>query len=158
MIGIGYDNLGSGLHCFGRLDEARRLFSLRLEHSERYGLARRSRFIRSEAAEWDYLEGNWDDAIAVADELIALAEGGSRHYADAAVLSLRAWIQFARGDAPGADRDSQRAVALARASDSQAQSAAYCVGAAVALAVGKPSEADELVSELARMGSRWSAH
>jgi class 3 adenylate cyclase len=154
MVGVGYDNLCAGLHCYGRLDDARRMFSLRVEHSERYGLARLSRFIRAEAAEWDYLEGNWDDAIAVADELIALPEVGSTHYADAGVLSLRAWIQLARGEAAGADRDGQRAVALARTSDSQAQSTAYPVGAAVAVAAGKHSDAHELASELATMGSR----
>ena len=154
MVGVGYDNLCSGLYCFGRLDDARRLSTLRLEHSQRYGLARLLRFIRAETAEWNYLDGLWDDAVVVADELTALAEGGSRHYADAAVFSLRAWIRLARGDAAGADQDSQRAVALARASDSQAQSAAYCVGAAVAEAVGKRREAHELTSELATMGSR----
>ena len=128
------------------------MFSARSEHCERYGLSRLLRFIRTEAAEWDYLDGNWDDAIAVADELIGVAEGGSRHYSDPEALSLRAWIRLARGDATGADHDSERAVALARASDSQAQSAAYPIRAAVAFAVGKRTEADELVSELAAMG------
>jgi class 3 adenylate cyclase len=154
MVGVGYDNLAAGLHCYGRLEDARRMFSARSEHCERYGLSRLLRFIRTEAAEWDYLDGNWDDAIAVADELIGVAEGGSRHYSDPEALSLRAWIRLARGDATGADHDSERAVALARASDSQAQSAAYPIRAAVAFAVGKRTEADELVSELAAMGKR----
>ena len=154
MVGIGYDNLSAGLQCYGRLEDARRMFSARSEHCERYGLSRLLRFIRTEAAEWDYLDGNWDDAIAVADELIGVAEGGSRHYSDPEALSLRAWIRLARGDATGADHDSERAVALARASDSQAQSAAYPIRAAVAFAVGKRTEADELVSELAAMGKR----
>ena len=152
MVGIGYDNLAAGLQCYGRLEDARRMFSARSEHCERYGLSRLLRFIRTEAAEWDYLDGNWDDAIAVADELIGVAEGGSRHYSDPEALSLRAWIRLARGDATGADHDSERAVALARASDSQAQSAAYPIRAAVAFAVEKRTEADELVSELAAMG------
>ena len=152
MVEIGYDNLAAGLQCYGRLEDARRMFSARSEHCERYGLSRLLRFIRTEAAEWDYLDGNWDDAIAVADELIGVAEGGSRHYSDPEALSLRAWIRLARGDATGADHDSERAVALARASDSQAQSAAYPIRAAVAFAVGKRTEADELVSELAAMG------
>jgi tetratricopeptide (TPR) repeat protein len=154
MVEIGYDNLSAGLQCYGRLEDARRMFSARSEHCERYGLSRLLRFIRTEAAEWDYLDGNWDDAIAVADELIGVAEGGSRHYSDPEALSLRAWIRLARGDATGADHDSERAVALARASDSQAQSAAYPIRAAVAFAVGKRTEADELVSELGAMGKR----
>jgi class 3 adenylate cyclase len=149
----GYDNLAGGLCCFGRLAEARRAWRHHFEHAERYGLAFHLRWSRAEAAGWAYLDGGWDEAIAVADELIAAADGGDRHYTDPAVLSLRAWIRLARGDAVGADRDSERAAELARASDLQAQSAAYCIRAAVAHADGSSDEANELASELAAIGS-----
>jgi hypothetical protein len=112
------------------------------------------RFARAEGAEWDYLDGRWDEAIAVADELIAAASGGDQHYTDPVVLALRAWIRLARGDSAGADRDSERAVALARVSDVQAQSAAYCIRAAVARECGSRAEANELASELAAIGSK----
>jgi len=157
IVGIGYDNLSSGLNAFGRLSEARRAWRQMVEHGERYGLARLLRFGRAQAAGWEYLDGRWDEAIAIADELIAAADGGERHYSDPAVLALRAWIRLARGDAAGADRDSERAAALARDSDAQAQSTGYCIRAAVALAAGKRGEAGELASELAAIGPRLQA-
>jgi hypothetical protein len=80
---------------------------------------------------------------------MAAAEAGDRHFTDAAVLSLRAWIRLARGDAAGADADSDRATKLARDSDTQAQTAAFTVRAAVALRSGRRREAGELASELA---------
>jgi class 3 adenylate cyclase len=152
MICIGYNNLSSGLHCFGRLAEARGAWGHTVEVSERYGLARHVRFARSEAAAWAYLDGRWDEGIAMADELIAAAEGGSAHYSDAVTFSLRAWMRLARGDEAGADRDSERAVVLARVSDVQAQSYAYNVRAAVALAARNRDEADGLASELVAIG------
>ena len=80
------------------------------------------------------------------------AEAGDRHFTDPIVLSVRASIRFARGDAAGADADSGRAAELARASDAQAQAAAYSVRAAVALESGRRHEAEELASELAAIG------
>src|SRR5207302_1904210 len=82
----------------------------------------------------------------------ATAEAGQRHFTDAGVLSLRAWIRLARGNAAGADRDSNRATELARASDLQAQVAAYPIRAAVALASGRRDEAEGLATELATLG------
>ena len=98
------------------------------------------------------MDGHWDDALGIADELIAAAEAGDRHFTDATVLSLRAWIRLAREDAAGADADSERATELARDSDAQAQSAAFSVRAAVALYSGRLREAGELASELAAIG------
>jgi class 3 adenylate cyclase/tetratricopeptide (TPR) repeat protein len=153
IAGIGYENLACGLFCFGRLADARAVWDHELEQSKRYSLARLMRFGRNTEGLVAYLDGRWDDAVAVTDELIALTEGGKPFYSDPQVLSLRAWIRFARGDHAGADRDSERAVALARVSDLQAQSAAYCVRAAVVLAAGRPDEAGELASELATFES-----
>jgi class 3 adenylate cyclase/tetratricopeptide (TPR) repeat protein len=152
MVVIGYNNLTSGMHVFGRLAEARRAWRLGLELCQRYGIAQTLRFARAEAAGWAYLDGRWDEAIAIADELIAAADDGDRHYSDPAVLSQRAWIRLARGDASGAHRDSDRAADLARASDTQAKSTAFCIRAAVALAGGSRDKADELASELAAIG------
>ncbi|MEN3313410.1 MAG: hypothetical protein V7645_2739 [Actinomycetota bacterium] len=152
MVVIGCGNLSSELHFFGRLADARRAWHRHLEFCERYGLVRHLRNARADAADWAFLDGQWNEALAVADELIAVADAGNHAYSDPRVLSLRAWIRLARGDAPGADRDSERACELARASDLQAHSAAYCVRAAVALATGNRGEAGELASELAAIG------
>ena len=149
---LGYGNLSSELHFFGRLAEARHAWTRQLELSERYGLNRSRRMARADAAEWAYLDGRWDEAIAVADDLITAPDAGDHHYNDPGLLSLRAWIRLARGDAAGAEGDSARAAELARASDLQAQSAAYCVRASVALSAGKRDEAGDLASELTALG------
>jgi hypothetical protein len=152
MVELGYGNLSSELHFFARLAEARRAWQSALELAERYGLGRAVRNQRAEAAYWAYLDGRWDYAIAIADELIAAAEAGDPHYSDSPIHALRGWIALARDDAAAADRDSKRAAELARASDLQAQAQAYCIRAAVALAAGARDEADELTSELAAIG------
>jgi len=152
MLVIGYTNLSSELHFFARLAEARRAWRRHAELSERYGLGPQVRNTRADGAGWAYLDGRWDEAIRVADELIAATDAGDNSFTDATVLSLRAWIRLARGDAAGADRDSERAAELARASDLQAQVAAYPTRAAIATAAGRRDEANELASELAAIG------
>jgi class 3 adenylate cyclase len=152
MLGIGYGNLSSELHFFARLADARRAWRSAFEVAERYGLGRQLRNYRAEGAYWAYLDGRWDEAVTVANELLALAEAGDPHYSDSPLLGLRGWVEFARGDVAAAAHDTHRAVELARASDLQAQSQAYCIGGAVALASGRREEADELASDLAALG------
>ena len=152
MLTNGYANLTSELHLFARLADARRAWRQMLELAERYGLGRHARNAQFEAAGWAYLDGRWDESSSIANELIAAAESLGRHYSDPQVLALRAAIRLARGDIHGADADSERAAALARASDIQAQSQAFCIRTAVALAAGKRTRADELGSELIAIG------
>ena len=108
---------------------------------------------RAEAAGWAYLDGHWDDAITLADDLIAAADAGGRDYSDPILLSLRAWIWLARGDVAAAQSDTEVAAELARASDLQAQMAAYPTRAAVALATGGRNEAERLATEVAGIGT-----
>jgi len=152
MTAIGYDNLDAALFSFGRLADARQAWRDFLDLAERYGFARLRRGAKMQAVGWAFLDGRWDDALGAADELIAAAEAAGRHFTDAIVLSQRASIQLARGDAAGANADSERAAELARASDAQAQSAAFCVRAAVALDSARYGEAGELATELAAIG------
>jgi tetratricopeptide (TPR) repeat protein len=152
MQTVGYMNLSSELHFFARLDEARQGWRHYTELAERYGLGRHRRNSRAEACGWAYLDGRWDEAIAIADQLIAAADAGDRDFTDSIVLSVRAWIHLARGDALAARSDSEAATRLAQASDLQAQVAAYPVRAAVALATGRSDEAETLASKLVAMG------
>ncbi|HSB38313.1 MAG TPA: AAA family ATPase [Gaiellaceae bacterium] len=152
MVVTGHDNLSSELQIFSRLADARRVWEVGLELSQRYGLGRSLRSARAMAAAWAYLDGDWDEALALSDELIAAAEAGTANYTDPIMYALRAWIRFARGDDAGADVDSARAAELARASDLQAQAAGYPVGAAIAAAHGRPAEARELASAFLAAG------
>jgi class 3 adenylate cyclase/tetratricopeptide (TPR) repeat protein len=149
----GYANLTSELHLFARLDEAREAWRHALELAERYRLGRLMRDQTAEAARWAYLDGNWDEVVRIVDRLIAAAEAGDRHFTDASMRALRAWLLLAQGDTRAADRESEGAADLARESDIQAQSAALCIRAAIALAAGRRGEAHEVTSELSAMGA-----
>jgi len=150
---LGYGNLSSELIFFARLADARRAWRQAFELAERYGLARSLRSSRAEGAFWAYLDGRWDEALAVANAAIARAESGDREYADTSLLALRASIRLARGDTAGADADSARAAELGRGSDAQAQSHTFCTRAAVALAAGDRDEANQVTSELLDIGT-----
>ena len=152
MAQIGYGNLSSELHFLGRLEEARAAWQEELTRAERYGLGRVLRSARLGGAAWAYVDGRWDETAAIADELVAAAEHGDRDYSDAMAYSLRAWIRLARGDAAGADADSERAVEHAKRSDAQAQAAGYTVGALIAAARGRHQDGDRLADELAAIG------
>src|SRR5207244_2798706 len=108
-----------------------------LELAERYGVVRLRRYGSSRSAAWALMDGRWDEAERIADELIAAADAGDRSWTDVAVLCVRAWIRLARGNSAGADADTERAAELARAADIQGQAQAFCVRAVVALAAGR---------------------
>jgi class 3 adenylate cyclase len=152
MIAIGYGNLSSELHFFARLDESRQAWTRWMDVCERYGLRRHVLNAEAERAYLAYLDGHWDESVAIADELVALADAGDPHYNQAPLLALRAWIAFARRSAEAADRDSRRAVDLARESDLQAHAQTYTMRAAICLASGARSEADGLASDLVEYG------
>ena len=152
QVVLGYGNLASELFFLGRLAEADRAWQRNLELSERYGLARYHRNARAMAAGRALADGRWDDALRIADDIVAEADAGDHHYDDPSVMSLRAFIRLARGDVAGAEADSERAAELARASDVQAQSQALTTRALVALAVGRRDEAGALASDLATIG------
>jgi len=148
----GYGNLSSELYFFAKLAESRNASREALKLAERYGLGGLLRFFRADVACWAYSDGHWDEALTVVNELLALAEAGDPHYSDVQLLALRGWVEFARGDMSAAEHDTRRAVELARGSDLQAQSDAYCIGGSVALAARRREEADELASGLAALG------
>ena len=152
QVALGYSNLASELFFFGRLLEARQAWETSHELADRYGFHRLLRSDGGEAVAWAFADGRWDDALGLAEELIAASDAGDRDWTDSTVLSVRASIRLARGDKTGAGADSARASELARASDVQAQSQAFYVRAAVALDAAHRDEAGGLASELAGIG------
>jgi class 3 adenylate cyclase/tetratricopeptide (TPR) repeat protein len=90
MLVNGYGNLSSEHHFFGRLAEARRAWRQAIEPAERFGVARHLRALRADGVGWAYIDGRWDEALAVAGELTAGSEAEDRHFTDAGVLSVRA--------------------------------------------------------------------
>jgi class 3 adenylate cyclase len=148
----GYANLASELWFFARVAESRAASRTALELAERYPASHVLRACHADRAAWAYLDGRWDEAVAVATGLIEDADAGNPDYSDASLLALRGWIAYARGDLAAAVGDVDRAVELARASDLQAQSQTYATAGLVALATGRRAEAEQLASELAGMG------
>src|SRR5262249_16754681 len=106
------------------------------------------RWVVGEEAVDRYWSGDWETALARADELIDQAEAGSTHYMELPCRSVRASIRLARGDENGADEDSARALELGRAQkDLQAIAPALARRAVVLIGLGRPDGASRLVDE-----------
>jgi class 3 adenylate cyclase/tetratricopeptide (TPR) repeat protein len=149
---VGYINLSSELHFFGQLADARSAWQRAGELAERYGLVRMMRSVQAESVAWAFIDGRWDEALAITDALLARAADGPA-YTDPLILTTRASIALARGDLEAARRACDRAVELAWRSDAQARAQAFSVGAAVALAAGRADEANALASALIELGT-----
>ena len=95
-----------------------------------------------------FATGDWDTAVAAADEMIAGAEAGYVHYLEPVCREIRARIRLARGDEDGALEDSARAVETGRGSDPQISVPALATRAFVLLALGDRDQASALLSEV----------
>ena len=60
-----------------------------LDLADRYRLGRSLRLAQADAANWAYVDGSWDEAMTIAEQLIAAAEAGERHYSDRASRAAR---------------------------------------------------------------------
>jgi hypothetical protein len=88
-------------------EEARRL-------ARSFGDERMLRFVRGCMPVYDFYGGRWPAALDEADAFVAECSAGSPHYLEPVVLSMRALIRLARGDAAEAAGDALRAEELAR--------------------------------------------
>jgi predicted ATPase/class 3 adenylate cyclase len=144
-----YKNLGDAVQRTGELGRAANLHQRGLETAHRLGDAWHLRWFSGELAADRYLEGRWDEAVALADEVIAGVEAGSPHYMESVCRDTRALIRLARGDAPGAMADSERSLALGRSvADLQVLGPALAVRARVLVDGGELRAAGELLDEL----------
>jgi class 3 adenylate cyclase/tetratricopeptide (TPR) repeat protein len=85
-----------------------------LREAERFGDVVLMRFVRGNLVASYWLLGDWDDALAAADEFVAECEQGSPHILDGPIRLFRGYIRLARGDGAGALPDFRRALELAR--------------------------------------------
>ena len=144
--GRAYINLGSNL-----VDAAADL--VRGEAVTREGLAFSQRigmgevaiaWVVSNLADMRYLRGDWVEALQLAERVVA----GERHYMQQTVLSVRAHIRLARGDASGAAEDAAIALRDARAiRDPQALDPVLVLAAEVAYRSGDEAAAHGLLEE-----------
>jgi class 3 adenylate cyclase/tetratricopeptide (TPR) repeat protein len=142
-----YGNLSSVLTDLGQLARAGKMKAEALRMAERFGLIDWLRWIRSERM-WDrYFEGQWDGAMELLDEYIS-EFARIEFWMETPLRWLRGRIRLARGDVPGAEEDTNRALQRADAArDPQIVWPALGFGARL-FAATDPGRADKLASEL----------
>jgi tetratricopeptide (TPR) repeat protein len=134
----------------GWREEAQALEQLR-DSTLRYGTAYERRWMHAVYAANLYTVGDWDRALAEANEAIA-SDTGTTGYAEPMARVARAVICLARDDVGRADRETELAVSAAqKAKDVQVSGPAYAARACVALATGRRGEAVSLAAEVARL-------
>ncbi|MBA2360250.1 MAG: AAA family ATPase [Actinobacteria bacterium] len=144
----GYINLGYVLSVHGD-PQARELAEQALRAAERFGQTYSILFIRGNLADGMYHAGEWDEALAIADDLIATAVAGSPHYQEPQCYAVRTLIRVARGDGDGAAADARRGLERAREiQDPQVVTPWLAIAAYVELQTGDRDVAARLVQEL----------
>jgi class 3 adenylate cyclase/tetratricopeptide (TPR) repeat protein len=101
--------------------------------------------------------GQWDEALRLADDFIAVCEAGRPHYQEANVRAARAWIWLGRDDTAGAIADIEHAVTLARAAkDPQLLLGTLADAALMYVKLGRLEDARSLADELLAVNPRGS--
>ena len=85
-----------------------------LREAERFGDVLLMRFARGNLVPSQWILGDWDEALAAADEFVAECEQGSPHILEGLTRLFRGYIRLARGDRDAALPDFERALELAR--------------------------------------------
>ena len=94
----GYNNLASTNASLGDLGRAFELYALATSAANRFGRVRALRWLEAERMNELYWRGEWDEALALADEFVAQAESGLPHHREVDARLTRARIRLARGD------------------------------------------------------------
>ncbi len=139
-------NLGDTFVRDGQLQAGFALQARGLETALRFGDAYHVRWFRGERAYECYLLGRWDEADALASEVIAAAEAGTPHYIEATCRDARSLIRLARGDDDGALDDS-RLPFEAESRDPQVRLPALGARARVLVELGRRREVGLLLVE-----------
>ncbi|HEX2044967.1 MAG TPA: adenylate/guanylate cyclase domain-containing protein [Gaiellaceae bacterium] len=149
----GYNNLASTYFALGELERAFELYARARHEAERLGWSAALGLLDADRVDELYYRGRWDDARALADELLASTPEDSRHRRFTDVHDARALIRLADGDAAGALEDSGRALESARlVRDPQTLFLALACRTRVLLGTGQEDEALAVLDELV---GRW---
>jgi class 3 adenylate cyclase len=145
-----YNNLANMQWRLGRLDAASDCLTQARLADERFGYAAGLRWLVGEDMLDHSLRGEWDEALALADAVIAAA-AESPHYHEGPARMVRAEILLGRGNVDGALVDTERGLAAARAAkDAQTVAPALLFRARVLVGAARREEADRLLAELLR--------
>jgi class 3 adenylate cyclase/tetratricopeptide (TPR) repeat protein len=143
-----YNNLAS---VYGGMGEMERSVEAGAEAERlalRFGDRAMVRFRRANAAFLPFIEGDWDEALAIEDEFIAECEAGSGHHMEPILRMHRAVIHGWRGDEEGATAAVAHALRLAR-EVGEPQTLVGTIGAAIGLfaQLGRLADARRLALE-----------
>jgi class 3 adenylate cyclase/tetratricopeptide (TPR) repeat protein len=142
------NNLGVAYEATGDLKRARPLWREALTLARELGVASIARFAQAQMPSVLFSEGDWDEAVRVADQIIGEAEAGQPSGMESSCRDYRARIRLARGDLDGARQDAERGVELARRSgDPQSMLPLLASAAYVAYELGSRERAAELAGE-----------
>ncbi len=145
----GYSNLGNALIDVGDLERAFELHEQGRRAATGFGDADRILWFESERLyEW-YWRGLWDDALGLADRLVAQVEAGSPNIVEQDARFVRSRIRLARSELSEAREDSARALDLGRrAGYPEVVVPALALQARLVAETGSPEEAESLADEL----------
>jgi class 3 adenylate cyclase/tetratricopeptide (TPR) repeat protein len=144
------NNLGTTLLIVGRVREGREALEETLGLTRHYGHHGFARWIESGAkiGLFTYMQGQWDEALALADKFIAEHEAGMQHYQSSTAYNFRGLIRLARNDAEGAVGDAELSLELARpARDPQLVQPAFAISALTFHVAGAERRAAETLGE-----------
>jgi len=140
-----YINLGSALSQSGDIAAAARAYDDGLRVGERFGSTDVVHWLSSQRKGIELWRGDWEQALEVADEIIA----AERHYLQRGAYAIRSNIRLARGDTDGAVEDILCAVSVARdAKDDQALLPTLAQAAFVHVAAARRAEGEAFADEL----------
>ena len=108
-------NLSAALFMNGQLEQSAAVAFTAAETASRFGLVGQQRWIRGDQAGDAFDRGNWNEALSVAEELLAQVEAGSPHYDASWTYLIRAKTRIGRDNVQGALADAEQALELARA-------------------------------------------
>ena len=144
----GYGNLGTMQGEYGDLARHAECMRRALAIAERLAVADGIRWFRGEQITSMFWAGRWDEALELANELIAESER-EPFYTEAGWRVFRGRIRLARGDVEGAIDDALKGVGLARrANDPQVADPVFVFAARALLDAGRRAEADRMIDEL----------
>jgi class 3 adenylate cyclase/predicted ATPase len=144
----GHHNLGVSAYIFGDVPMALAQLQLAMSTAERFGLAPVKRFTRGQVPGYLFRLGRWDEALELANTVIAEADSGD------SVRLMRGWLLALSGNYEQALADADVALETARRMrDPQGMYPALAVGAFVRSEAGDREAATALLTELAE---KWA--
>jgi tetratricopeptide (TPR) repeat protein len=162
------DQIGShlGAHCSGMLADLERqlgnlatCFELQAHArsvADRFGHSGFVRWFDAERVGEGYWRGEWDEALALADRLIAEVAAGVPNFMVGQCHAWRGAIRLARGDGDGAIDDGERAVRFGRdAEDLQTLYPVLAFAARAQVLSGSPDQGAQFAEELLAL---WRAN